>query len=348
MTEFYKGKKILITGSTGFKGSWLAFWLNNLGANVIGYSLEPNTKPSLFSILKLENKINQIYGDINNLKEFNGVVKKYNPEIIFHLAAQPIVRESYKDPIYTFQTNAIGTANIMECIRLNECIKGAVIITTDKVYDNKEWIHPYRENDRLGGFDPYSSSKAMAEIVVDSYKKSFLDKLGKRICTVRAGNVVGGGDWSTDRLVPDIVKTIMKDEKLTLRNPNATRPWQYVLEALYGYLIMGEKIFENEKYCTSYNFGPELSDTMKVEDLVKISIEILGKGKYDIDESLNNGMHEAGLLLLDNTKAKIMLNWKPKYKIKETLTRTLNWYKTYYNNGDIEKLSLEEINNFNN
>lgn len=348
MKDFYKWKTILVTWSTWFKWSWLSLWLWHLWANVIWYSHKSSTHPNLFEALNLENKITQIYNDINDIEEFNKVVKKYNPEIIFHLAAQPLVRESYLDPIYTFQTNAIWTANILESIKRNDSVRWAIIITTDKVYENKEWIYPYRETDRLGWFDPYSTSKAMAELVVESYKKSFLNDLWKKIVTVRAWNVIWWWDWSKDRLIPDIIRAITNWEKLILRNPNSTRPWQYVLEALYWYLIMWKKIFDDNKYCTSYNFWPDLSDTMKVLDIVKISINLLWKWEYEINESTNNWMHEAWLLLLDNTKAKTMLNWKPKYNINEALNRTLNWYNTYYNNPtDIEKLSLEEIENFN-
>jgi len=347
MKEFYKWKSILITWSTWFKWSWLSLWLYNLWASVIWYSLKPNTNPNLFDILRLENKITQIYGDINDIEILDKTVKKYKPEIVFHLAAQPLVRESYKNPVYTFQTNAVWTANVMEVIRLNDFLKWAIIITTDKVYENKEWIYPYREDDRLWGFDPYSTSKAMAELVVDSYKKSFLNKLWKKICTARAWNVIWWWDWSEDRLIPDIVKSIMKDEKLFLRNPNSVRPWQYVLEALYWYLIMWEKIFEDDKYCIPYNFWADASDAIRVIDLVEKSIDILWKWSYEINPELNNGMHEAWMLTLDNTKAKTLLNWKPKYKVEETLERTLNWYKIYFNWWDIQKLSIEEINNFN-
>ncbi|MDD4530097.1 MAG: CDP-glucose 4,6-dehydratase [Candidatus Gracilibacteria bacterium] len=346
MKNFYQNKTILVTGSTGFKGGWLSFWLYNLGAKVVGYSLKINTEPNLFEAIKLDNKITQIIGDINDLDTLEKACDQHKPEIIFHLAAQPIVRESYENPVYTMQTNAIGTVNVLESTRKKDYIKGAVLITTDKVYENKEWLWPYRENDRLGGFDPYSSSKAMAEIAIDSYKKSFLNKLGKKIAVVRAGNVIGGGDWSKDRLVPDIVRTIMKDEELILRNPNAVRPWQYVLEALYGYLIMGQKIFENDKYCESYNFGPDFNDTMKVVDLVEKSIEILGKGNYKIEISDKNP-HEAGLLLLDNTKAKTLLGWKPRYNVNETLEFTINWYKDFYDGKNMEEICLKEINKFN-
>ena len=346
MEKFYKNKTILITWTSWFKWSWLAFWLHNLWANVIWYSLKANTSPNNFEILKLNKKITQIYWDINDLKSLDDVVKKYNPELVFHLAAQPLVRDSYDDPVYTFQTNVIWTVNVLETIRNNECIKWAVLITTDKVYHNNEWIYSYRENDRLWWYDPYSSSKAMCELAIDSYNKSFLQKSNKKIVSVRAWNVIWWWDWSKDRLIPDIIKTILNDEKLVIRNPDSVRPWQYVLEALYGYLIIWKKIFEDDKYLWSYNFWPDLSDNLKVIDIVNESINILLKWSFEIQKDINNP-HEAWLLLLDNTKAKTLLWWKPKYKVDEVLKRTLNWYKKYYDGWDIEKISLEEINQFN-
>lgn len=346
MNNFYKWKTILVTWSTWFKWSWLSFWLYNLWANVIWYSLEINTEPNLFNTINLWEKITQVIWDINNLNNLEKICDEYKPEIIFHLAAQPLVRESYENPVYTMQTNSIWTVNVLEVIRKKDFIKWAVLITTDKVYENNEWIYPYRETDRLWWFDPYSSSKAMAEIAIDSYKKSFLDKLWKKIAVVRAGNVIWWWDWSKDRLIPDIVKTIMKWEDLILRNPNAIRPWQYVLEALNWYLIMWEKIFNNDKYCQSYNFGPDFSDTMKVIDLVIKSIEILWKGTYKIETSDKNP-HEAWLLLLDNTKAKTLLGWKPKYNVSEVLELTINWYKDYYDWKNMEEICINEINKFN-
>lgn len=346
MKNFYQNKTILVTWSTWFKWGWLSFWLYNLGAKVVWYSLKINTEPNLFEAIKLDNKITQIIGDINDLDTLEKACDQHKPEIIFHLAAQPIVRESYENPVYTMQTNAIWTVNVLESTRKKDYIKWAVLITTDKVYENKEWLWPYRENDRLGWFDPYSSSKAMAEIAIDSYKKSFLNKLGKKIAVVRAWNVIWWWDWSKDRLVPDIVRTIMKDEELILRNPNAVRPWQYVLEALYWYLIMWQKIFENDKYCESYNFWPDFNDTMKVVDLVEKSIEILWKWNYKIEISDKNP-HEAGLLLLDNTKAKTLLWWKPRYNVNETLEFTINWYKDFYDWKNMEEICLKEINKFN-
>ena len=345
MKNFYKNKTILITWTTWFKWSWLAFWLNNLWAKIIWYSLKPNTNPNNFDILNLENKITQVYWDINDLGKLDMIVKKYKPEMVFHLAAQPLVRDSYNNPVYTYNTNVMWTVNILETIKKNKCIKWWILITTDKVYENKEWIYPYRENDRLWWYDPYSSSKAMCELAINSYNQSFFSKSWQKIVSVRAWNVIWWWDWSKDRLIPDIIKSILNDETLIIRSPDSVRPWQYILEALYGYLIMWKKIFEDDKYIWPYNFWPDLNDNLKVIDIIKESINILWKWNYEIQQDIKNP-HEAWLLLLDNTKAKTLLWWKPKYKVEETLKRTLNWYKNYYNGWNIEKLSLEEINNF--
>lgn len=346
MKNFYKWKTVLVTWSTGFKWSWLAFWLHNLWAKVIGYALEANTEPNLFSALKLNDKITQVVWDICDYELLQQTVEKYQPEIVFHLAAQPLVRDSYKDPVYTIKTNALGTTIVLEVIKNKECIKWAVMITTDKVYENKERLRPYRENDRLWGFDPYSSSKAMAELAIDCYNKSFLKTAGKKMAVMRAGNVIGGWDRSKDRLIPDIVRSITQAEKLTLRNPDAVRPWQYVLEALFGYLTVGMKIFEDDKYCGAYNFWPDVSDTLKVIDVVTKAIEILWKGEYEVKPETNAGMHEAGMLLLDNTKAKLLLWRTPKYNVQEVLKRTLDFYNAYYNKQNVEQIALEEIQKF--
>ncbi len=346
MQNFYKWKTILLTWSTGFKWSRLALRLHSLWANVVWYSLEPHTQPNLFDAFKLNDKITQIIGDINDIELLSKTIDAYQPEIIFHLAAQPIVRDSYKDPVYTIKTNAMWTTIVLEMIRIKECIKWAVLITTDKVYDNKEWMRPYRENDRLWWFDPYSSSKAMSELAIDSYTKSFFNELNKKVAVVRAWNVIWWWDWSKDRLIPDIVRSIMQSETLTLRNPNSVRPWQYMLEALFGYLTIGIKIFQDDKYLWAYNFWPDVSDTLKVIDIVTKSIEILGKWSYKIQSEMNQWMHEAGLLLLDNTKAKLLLGWTPKYNVQEVLKRTINFYRAFYAQEDIEKLALDEINQF--
>lgn len=343
MRNFYKGKKVLVTGSTGFKGSWLSFWLHDMWAEVIGYALPAYDGPNNFDALKLDSKITQIIGDIRNIEELEKTIDQYRPEIVFHLAAQPLVRESYAQPVYTMEANVMWTVNVLEMVRKKDFLTGWVFITTDKVYENKESMEPYKETDRLWWFDPYSASKAMCELVISSYVKSFF-KTDKKIASVRAGNVIGGGDWWKDRLIPDVVRSIMKDEVLTLRNPDAVRPRQYMLEALYGYLLMGKKIYEDDKYLGAYNFWPDISDNLKVVDVVENAIKILGKWSYQIIP--DPSMHEAWLLLLDNTKAKTLLWWKPKYQVAEVLKRTLDYYKTYYEGWDIEKLATEEVRAF--
>ena len=346
MQNFYKWKTVLITWSTWFKWSWLSYRLNKLWANVIWYWLEPNTNPNVFSVLNLDNKITQIFWDISDYKRLEEVAEQYKPEIIFHLAAQPIVRESYDNPVYTMNTNVMWTVNIMELIRTKECIKWWVIITTDKVYENKEWLWPYRENDRLWWFDPYSSSKAMAELAVESYRKSFLQKTDKKICAVRAWNVIWWWDWAKDRLIPDIIRSLQNNENVVLRNPNAVRPWQYVLDALHWYLIAWMKMFEDDKYQGAYNFWPDITDTLKVIDIVKQSIEILWKWWYEIRPEMNQWKHEAWLLLLDNTKSKTFLWRNPKYNVHDVLIRTLNFYKEYYEWKNMEEYANKEIENY--
>ena len=344
MSHFYAWKTILVTGSTGFKGSWLSLWLHSLGANVVWYSLPPSTHPNLFSILDLKKNITQIFWDINDISHLQEVCNIYKPEIIFHLAAQPLVRESYRDPVWTFQTNVMGTVNVLEVIRQTESIKWAVLITTDKVYENLETMRPYLETDRLWGHDPYSTSKAMDELVITSYVCSFFPHSEKKIVSVRAGNVIGGGDWSAERLIPDIVRAFEKWESVTLRNPDSIRPWQYVLEPLSWYLMMGERIFQDDKYLWSYNFGPDISDTMRVEDIVKKAIQILWKGVYQVQK--DESMHEAGLLLLDNTKAKTLLGWSPQFWVDEALNKTFEWYKSYLSGSDMKQHSLGAISQF--
>lgn len=345
-TNFYKNKTILITGSTGFKWSWLAFWLYSLWANVIWYSLIPVTNPSCFAVLKIEEKITQIYWDLNNSDLLNQTIEKYKPEIIFHLAAQALVKESYLNPVETYKSNVMWTISVLESIRTHSCITWAVLITTDKVYENIEKDYAYKESDKLWGHDPYSSSKAMCELAISSYYNSFLKGLGKKIVSVRAWNVIWWGDWSKDRLLPDIVKSVEKGQSIHIRNPDSVRPWQYVLEALYGYLLIWEKIYEDDLYLWSYNFWPNKQGNLKVIDLVKESIRILEKWSYILESDTSN-QHEANLLLLDNSKAKRILWWDPKYNIDETLERTLHWYKNYYEWWNIEELSLREIQNFN-
>ena len=346
LKQFFKNKKVLITGHTGFKGAWLTQILLQFEANVIGYSLEPNTNPNLFNILNLKNNIKNYFADIRDYKKIKDVIDKEKPEIVFHLAAQALVRESYNDPLTTYETNVIGTANILNAIRDKEFVKSCVIITTDKVYENKEWIWPYRENDRLGGHDPYSSSKACAEIVVESYRKSFFNQNKTLIASARAGNVIGGGDWAKDRLMTDIVRNIFEtNQDIVIRNPNAIRPWQHVLEPLYGYILLSKRLYENEiLFSDSWNFGPNENNFVSVEKLLKQGLEIVQKGNYVIKQDPTK--HEANLLKLDSTKSKIKLKWEPNLSLNETLQWSFKWYKDYYNKKDLIGLTNEQIKTF--
>ncbi len=346
MNYFYTWKTVLVTGSTGFKWSWLALWLQSIWANVIGYGLHPNSQPNLFSSLWLEKIITQYYWDICDQNLLDQIVEKEKPEIIFHLAAQPLVRESYAQPYITMQTNVMGTVAILDLIKNKDYIKWGVMITTDKVYHNNERIYPYRESDQLGWCDPYSSSKAMCELVIESYKKSFLNSRWKKIAIMRAGNVIGWWDWSDDRLIPDIIRSIFDNKELIIRNPNSMRPWQYVLEAIYAYVMIWEQIFVDDIYCTSYNIWPSLDDNMKVIDIVHQAIEKLWQWSFTINNDANQWMHEAWLLLLDTIKIQQHLGWKPKYNIEQTITKTLNRYKSYYQWENMLEYCLQEISHY--
>jgi len=348
IAEFFKGKRVLVTGHTGFKGSWLCEILHGFGAKVSGYSLAPNTEPNLHSILKIEEKVEGKIADVSNYKEFLAFVKKVKPEIIIHMAAQPLVRESYDDPLWTYQTNVMGTVNVLQAIKESDSLKAAVIITTDKVYENKERGEGYRENDELGGYDPYSASKACDEIVVKSYVRSFFnpEKFADvpLVATARAGNVIGGGDWSKDRLIPDIVRSIEDEKTIVLRNPEAVRPWQHVLDPLYGYLLLAKGLYEGRKELVgAFNFAPGVGNFITVETIAKKGIESFSRGKIEImpDES----KHEAGVLKLDASKAKERLLWQAHLGMEECLEWTFEWYKRdsagedmlNYTQGQIEK-----------
>ncbi|MBU3176429.1 CDP-glucose 4,6-dehydratase [Clostridium estertheticum] len=330
----YKGKKILVTGATGFKGSWLSIWLHKLGAIVIGYSLEPPTNPSMFEICKMENKIINIIGDVRDYSNLWKVFNEYKPDMVFHLAAQPLVKLSYKSPRETYETNVMGTVNLLEAARNTDSVKAVIIITTDKCYENKEWVYGYRESDPMGGYDAYSSSKGCAELVVSSYRNSFYKKKGITLSSVRAGNVIGGGDWAEDRLIPDFIKAVSRDKPIVIRNPIATRPWQYILEPLSGYLWLGAlMIKDNEKYSSSWNFGPRDTDILNVEEILNLSINSWGKGTIEVDKS--EQFHEANLLKLDISKAKCYLKWNPVYDVNKAVEKTISWYKTYYENRSV-------------
>jgi len=347
--NIYNGKRVLVTGHTGFKGGWLSLWLKELGAEVIGYSLDPPTQPNFFEAVDLKNKVIHIIGDVRDEKHLLSVYEKYQPEFVFHLAAQSLVRFSYKEPRLTYETNIMGTINVLETVRKTNSVKVCIVITTDKCYENKEWIYGYRENDPVGGYDPYSSSKGCAELITAAYRNSFFnpDNYGKNhdvaLSTVRAGNVIGGGDWGEDRLIPDCVKTLSKNKAINIRNPQSTRPWQYVLEPLSGYLLLGSKMYKDgKKYSSAWNFGPNDNDIIKVEEIVKSVIKNWGNGDYELDTS--SQPHEAGLLKLDTSKARTLLGWKPVFNIYETIKRTINWYKYFYNGVEKEKLYKISVN----
>lgn len=333
-SNIYKGKKVLITGHTGFKGSWLSIWLNLMGAKVIGYALEPYTDRDNFVITKLEDKITHILGDVRVYQNLLNVFNKYEPDFVFHLAAQPLVRESYLNPKETYDVNIVGTVNVLECCRLTESVKVIINVTTDKCYENKEWIWGYRENDRLGGYDPYSSSKAGSEMVTAAYRQSFFNpgkvsENGKGLASVRAGNVIGGGDWQKDRLIPDCIGALENNEPVIIRNPSAIRPWQHVLEPLSGYLILAEKMFENPgQFCEAWNFGPEEESMKSVGEITDLIIKNWRKGSWQ-SQSEKNAPHETGILKLDISKAKMLFKWKPVWNIEKAVKKTIEWYNSY-------------------
>ena len=350
--NIYKGKKVLITGHTGFKGSWLSIWLHKLGAQVVGVALEPKTKLDNFVLADVPSFVKDIRLDIRNKESIIELFKNEQPEIIFHLAAQQLVLDDYQYPLETFETNTLGTANILEAIRQTDSVHTALIITTDKVYENKEWIWPYREDERLGGFDPYSASKGASALIISSYRNSFFNPKtysshGKSLASVRAGNVIGGGDWSENRIIPDCIKAIENGDLIEVRSPESVRPWQHVLEPLGGYLLLGAKMMlEPIRFSEAWNFGPEASNTITVKKLVQMLIRLYGKGNWK-DLSDKNALHEAKLLALDINKAKYKLNWKPLLNVEETMEFTLDWYKKY-NSENIFKLCVGQIDEYSN
>ncbi len=353
MSSFWKNKKVFITGHTGFKGSWLSLWLSNMGADVYGYSLLPNKSKNLFNILDIPSLIKKsIIGDIRDLDFLIKNIKECDPEIVFHMAAQPLVRLSYNDPIETFSTNVIGTANVMESLKACSSLKSSVIITSDKCYENKETFESYTEDDPMGGHDPYSASKGCSELVISSYKNSFFssetyDHHGNAVASARAGNVIGGGDWSDDRLIPDAIKCFESNKTLLIRSPNAIRPWQHVLEPLNGYMILAEKLYnDGVEFSGGWNFGPSDSDNISVSDIVKIIVKIWDeKVEWKIDESKKK--HEANILKLNCTKSRSRLNWKPKWNAERAIESTISWYKALASGKDMYKFSIAQIEEYN-
>jgi CDP-glucose 4,6-dehydratase len=329
----YQDKTVLVTGHTGFKGSWLVYWLNKMGANVVGYSLEAPTTPNHIDLLELN--IVSVIGDIRDLEKLNKTFEQYKPDIVFHLAAQPLVRLSYENPIETYETNVMGTLKVLEACRTHD-VKAIVNITSDKAYENKEWIWGYRENDPMGGYDPYSSSKGCADLLVNSYRNSYFnsDEYKKShntlIASCRAGNVIGGGDWAKDRLMTDIILSVSQDKKVSIRNPNDTRTWQHVLEPLSGYLHIGQKLLEKKvEFSDAWNFGPSDEGSITVEEVVKNVKKHWDKIDYEINRNPNQ-LHEANLLKLDCSKAHILLKWNNVWDSDITFEKTVKWYKFYY------------------
>jgi len=348
---FWKGKQVLITGHTGFKGSWLSLWLQRLGAHVVGYALAPPTKPSLFEIAQVDEGMISILGDIRDLKHLQATIVEHKPEIIIHLAAQPLVRYSYQNPVETFATNIMGTVHLLEAVRQAGGVRVIVCITSDKCYENREWFWGYREIDPMGGHDPYSSSKGCAELVIAAYRNSYFPRQeyqrhGVALASARAGNVIGGGDWADDRLVPDIMRAILEDRPVIIRSPNAIRPWQHVLEPLNGYLCLAEKLWESgSELAEGWNFGPDDEDAQPVSWVVERLVDLWGEtARWRLDSVQHP--HEATYLKLDCSKAKQLLAWTPKLDLSATLQWIVEWYRGYTQNRNMRELSETQIARF--
>ncbi len=344
--SFYKNKRVLVTGHTGFKGTWLCKMLVNAGAIVTGYSLKPPTDPNLFELSGLENKMKSIIADIRDFARLKETFAETRPEIVLHLAAQPIVRDSYKDPRYTYETNVMGTVNLMECVRLNPCVKSVLNVTTDKVYKNNEWCWGYRENEPLDGYDPYSNSKSCSELVTHSYKNSFFKDSHVAVSTARAGNVIGGGDFASDRIIPDCMRAVSENEEIIVRNPYSTRPYQHVLEPLAVYLTIAAKQFEDKRYAGFYNVGPDDCDCVTTGDLVDLFCKHWGSGAKWVNKAEANAPHEANFLKLDCSKLKSTFGWKPHWSIEQCMEFTTRFYKVWLAGEDIPAEMDIEINEF--
>lgn len=345
--ESFHGKRVLVTGHTGFKGTWLTFLLKELGAEVMGYALPPEPGPNHFTLLGMQGKINHVLGDVRDADDLNAAMQSFQPEIVFHLAAQALVKKSYADPALTFDINVMGSVNLLDAVRQCSAVRSLVYITSDKCYENLEWVWGYREHDQLGGHDPYSASKAAAEIVFSAYSRSFLSSrpmLGA--ATARAGNVIGGGDWAADRIVPDCIRAIENGLPIKLRNPSATRPWQHVLEPLSGYLMLAANLYEKpEQYGGSWNFGPSTSEVRNVHDVATSIIQTLGRGSVEIVGSQNEH-HEARLLQLNCDKAHQDMGWHSRWGVEKTFSATAEWYKTVMIGGDVESISRAQLQDF--
>ncbi|MGJ8527847.1 CDP-glucose 4,6-dehydratase [Maritalea sp.] len=342
---FWSGKRVLITGHTGFKGAWLSLWLDKLGAKVGGLSLNPSTQPNLFEAANVKGDVAHTICDIRDAEKTAICVANFKPEIVFHLAAQALVRPSYNDPLDTFSTNVMGTAHVLDAIRRTSSVSTCVVATTDKVYRNHERGRAFLESDPLGGHDPYSASKAASEMVIQAYQKSYLSESGVGLAAARAGNAIGGGDWSEERLLPDAIKAWQGEETLHIRRPNAVRPWQHVVEPLFGYIKLAESIFNDPKRTTPYNLGPDADDNHTVRSVVGRARAAFGKGEVSFANEYE-GPHEAGLLSLDNSKAKQELGIYPRWSIDDAVDKSMNWYRAFYNGGDARALCYADIEAF--
>ena len=344
--SFYKGKKVFVTGHTGFKGSWLCKILADAGAIVTGYSLQPPTQPSLFNIAEIQKGITSIIGDIRDYQSLKAAFDAAQPEIVLHLAAQPIVRDSYKDPVYTYETNVMGTVNILECVRNSNSVKSFLNVTTDKVYKNKEWEWGYRENEELDGFDPYSNSKSCSELATHSYKNSFFSDGRVAISTARAGNVIGGGDFANDRIIPDCIRAMSSGNVIEVRNPYSTRPYQHVLEPLFAYLMIAAKQYQDGKYAGYYNVGPDECDCVNTGMLADLFCESWGNGAAWVNKAENDAPHEAGFLKLDCSKIRSVFGWRPRWHIEKCIEMTVRFSKVWMDKGDIRTEMERQIREY--
>jgi len=343
--KFWQGKKVFLTGHTGFKGGWLSLWLADMGAIVKGYALNPPTTPSLFIEANVAMNIESEIGDIRDFDQLKKSMTTFNPDILIHMAAQPLVRLSYKEPLETYDTNVMGTVKVLEVARSCPHLKAIVSVTTDKCYENKEWAWGYRENEPMGGFDPYSSSKGCAELVTSAYRRSFMQEQGIGLASARAGNVIGGGDWADDRLIPDILRAFENEESVIIRNPASTRPWQHVLEPLSGYLVLAQNLYQNPtEFAEGWNFGPFDEDAKPVDWILNHMVQNWQGSNWELDK--NAHPHEAGYLKLDISKAKSRLNWHPTWRLEQTLAKIINWHQAWLNEADMQELCLKEINEY--
>ena len=341
--SFYKGKRVLVTGHTGFKGAWMCRVLVDAGAILTGYSLEAPTQPNLFALAGVEDNMTSIIGDVRDLAHLMEVFDQAQPELVLHLAAQPIVRASYEQPVYTYETNVMGTVNILECVRTHPCVKSFLNVTTDKVYENKEWAWGYRENEPLDGYDPYSNSKSCSELVTHSYKSSFFQDGRTAISTARAGNVIGGGDFARDRIIPDCVRAAADKQPIIVRNPYSTRPYQHVLEPVMAYLMIAQKQYEDPSFAGWYNVGPDDCDCVTTGELTTLFCQAWGDGMTWENRSETNAPHEANFLKLDCSKIKTTFGWKPRWHMQEAIQKTVEWSKVWMDGGDVPAVMREQI-----